>query len=76
MSKKCKAFLAWFVAGQVTQIVLNILASTNYMRHPILFCMAAGFLVLVAVGVGMYVAGQEKLKPKSYMDYAEQEVTE
>lgn len=74
MSKKCKAFLAWFIAGQVVQIVVNILASGNYMRHPILFCAAAGFIMLVAVGVGMWVAGKEKLKPKSYLDYAEPEV--
>lgn len=74
MSKKCKAYLIWFIAGQVVQIVAQLLANTNYMRRPVLFCAAAGFLVLVAVGVGMWVAGKEKLKPKSYLDYAEPEV--
>lgn len=74
MSKKCKKFLAWFIAGQVVQIVAQILANSNYMRRPVLFCAAAGFLVLVAVGVGMFVAGKEKQTPKSYREWAEQEV--
>ena len=74
MSKKCKLYLLWFIAGQVVQVIANILAKTNYMARPILFCIAAGFIMLVAVGVGMWVAGKEKQPtPKSYREWAETE---
>ena len=77
MTKKCKQSLVWFVAGMVVQIIAHMLAKSNYMVHPVLFCIAAGFLILVAVGTGMVVAGRDipEQKPKSYMDYVKEEDT-
>ena len=60
MSNKCKKYLVWFIAGQVVQVIANLLAKTNYMARPILFCVAAGFIMLVAIGAGMYVAEKEE----------------
>lgn len=60
MSKKCKRYLVWFIAGQVVQVIANWFMTVNYMRHPVLCCAAVGFLALVAVGVGMFVAGGEE----------------
>ena len=74
MSNKCKKYLAWFIAGQAVQLIAHLLARVSWMNKPVLFCLAAGFLILVAVGVGMFVAGQEKQTPKSYRDWAEPEV--
>ena len=75
MSKKCKKYLVWFIAGQVVQIATNWFMTFNYMRHPVLCCTAVGFLAIVAVGVGMWVAGEEKPERKSYREYAEEEQT-
>lgn len=78
MTKKCKQSLLWYVAGMVVQIIAQILAKNNYMIHPVLFCLAAGFLIFVALGVGMFVAGEDvpvKEEPKPYSYYAEKEDT-
>jgi len=74
MSKKCKGSLVWFIVGMVVQVIAQILAKQTYMLHPVLFCIAAGFLILVAIGAGMVVAEKDKTeqKPMSYMDYAEE----
>lgn len=73
MSKQCKNSLVWFVMGMIVQIIAQILAKQNYMIHPVWFCVAAGFLILVAVGAGMIVEGRTHIeeKPMSYMDYVE-----
>lgn len=72
MSKNTKIILA-FVAGQFVQVVAHILSKVSYMNKPVLFCVAAGFLILVAVVSGMYLGVQEETakKPKSYKDYAQ-----
>lgn len=72
MSKNVKILLA-FIVGQFVQIVAHILAKVSYMNNPVLFCIAAGFLILVAVVAGMYLGVQEDApkKPKSYKDYAQ-----
>lgn len=78
MTKKCKQSLVWFVSGMVVQIIAQIMAKNNYMTHPVLFCIAAGFLILVAVVVGMVVAGRDASiheEPKPYSYYAEKEDT-
>ena len=75
MSKKCKTYMIWFIAGQVVQIIAAVLAKVSFMSRPILFSVCAGFLILVAVGVGMWVASTET-KIKSYKEWAEGRETE
>lgn len=72
MSKNTKIILA-FVAGQFVQVVAHILSKVSYMNRPVLFCAAAGFLILVAVVAGMYLGVHEDTpkRPKSYKDYAQ-----
>ena len=71
MSKKCKTYVAWFVAGMVVQLIANVLAKVSFMSRPILFCAAAGFLILVAIGVGMWIGGHDEPKHRSYKEWAE-----
>ena len=73
MTKRCKNYIIWFTIGMAVQLVMHILADTNYMRHPILFCIASGFLILVAIGAGMVVASRDKKQSLSYAEYAELE---
>ena len=68
--KKAIKYLLWFVAGQLVQIVLQMVANGNYMHHPVLFCAAAGFLLAVCVFAGAYLT-REKRTALTYMDYAE-----
>ena len=68
MSKAIK-YIIWFLVGQATQVVLAILAKVSFMSKPILFSVAAGFLLTVAIVAGVKLAGEQK--PKSYREYAE-----
>ena len=68
--KKAIKYLLWFVSGQIAQIVLQMVANGNYMRHPVLFCSAAGFLLTVCVFAGAYIT-REKPTALTYLDYAE-----
>lgn len=68
--KKAIKYLLWFVAGQLVQIVLQMVANGNYMHNPVLFCAAAGFLLTVCVFAGAYLT-REKSTALTYMDYAE-----
>ena len=68
--KKASKYLAWFVAGQIAQLVIQTVANNNYMHHPVLFCAAAGFLLTVCVFAGAYLT-REKSTALTYMDYAE-----
>lgn len=68
--KNAIKYLLWFVAGQLVQIVLQMVANGNYMHHPVLFCAAAGFLLTVCVFAGAYLT-REKETALTYMDYAE-----
>ena len=68
--KKAIKYLLWFVAGQLVQIVLQMVANGNYMHHPVMFCAAAGFLLTVCVFAGAYLT-REKSTALTYMDYAE-----
>lgn len=64
-----------FLVGEAVQIVLQIVAEVNLMRHPVWFCGAAGFLVFVAVFAGARLGVRDGLKDsrKTYRDYAEDE---
>lgn len=76
MSKNCcRVFLAFFI-GQVAQLVFATVAKVSYMSKPILFCSAAGFILLVAVFAGVKLAMTEKPTEKSYLDYARERTTE
>jgi len=70
MSKKTIKCLAWFVVGQISQIVLALVANVSYMNRPILFCAAAGFLVTVAICAGAKLAAPEKKEPAGYLEFA------
>lgn len=73
MNKVTTKVMVGFIMGQIVQIILHILANANYMRFPVLFCGAAGFLVMISVVAGITLADSEK-KPehkKSYMDYVQ-----
>lgn len=80
MSKRTTAIMSAFIMGQIVQIVLAVLAKVSYMSKPILFCIAAGFLVVIAVVSGIVLEsdkGETKHeKVKSYKDYAESKSTE
>lgn len=75
MKKATGRVICAFVVGQVVQIILALLAKVSYMDRPILFCIAAGFLILVAVGAGMRLVMLEAKEKaaKTYQDYAEPE---
>lgn len=68
--KKAYKYLAWFIAGQLAQIVLHLVSKSNYMMHPVLFCAAAGFILTVCVFAGAYIT-REKKTELTYLDYAE-----
>lgn len=69
MGCNAKVLIA-FVAGQFVQVIAHLIAKTNYMQRPVLFCIAAGFLVFVAVLAGVILGKDDKPKKKSYKDYA------
>lgn len=72
--KKAIKYLAWFVSGQIVQLILAILAKVSYMSKPILFSIMAGFLITVAIIAGTKINEEEK--PKNYLEWAESRETE
>lgn len=71
MSANSGRVILAFIAGQVVQIILSVVAKNCFMLRPILFCGAAGFLVLVAVFAGIKIGLRDEVKvPKSYDYYA------
>lgn len=80
MSKRTTAIMSAFIMGQIVQLILAVLAKVSFMSKPILFCIAAGFLVVIAVVSGIVLEsdnGKTKHeKAKSYKDYAESKSTE
>lgn len=69
MNKAFK-YIGWFLVGQAVQIVLAVLAKVSFMSRPILFSVAAGVLITVAIVAGVRLAGEPKHE-KTYLDYAE-----
>lgn len=74
MNKKTVKVMTAYLLGNLMQIVLQILAKVSYMSRPILFCIAAGFLVVIAVVAGISLAdsNREPERQKSYREYAEE----
>lgn len=54
-----RRILAAFLAGQVVQVVLQIIANAMGIVKTIIWTSAAGFLLALAVFMGMCVAGSE-----------------
>lgn len=73
MNKKTAKVMAAYILGNAIQIILAILAKVSYMSKPILFCIAAGFLVVIAVVAGITLADSEKslAHEKSYKEWAD-----
>lgn len=71
MSNKTTKVMAAFVIGQIVQVILHILAKVSYMNRPVLFCISAGFLILIAVIAGVALADSEKEPAhRTYKDWA------
>lgn len=75
MSKNIKRAVAAYILGNIVQIILAVVDKVSWMDKPILFCAAAGFLVLVAIVAGMrlVIQDEKETRPKSYMDYANEQ---
>lgn len=74
MNKKTAKVMAAFIIGQFVQVICHILSKVAYMNRPVLFCIAAGFLITVAVIAGITLAYSEKpAHQKTYAEWAEQE---
>ncbi len=72
MTKNSGRILLAFVVGQAIQVILALLAKVSYMDRPILFSIAAGVILTVAVIAGMRVILlQERERPRSYREYSE-----
>ena len=76
MAKPTKLIVA-YVLGQATQLVIHgmVLAYNMWNNRQIPFCMAAGFIVLFALIMGVYIAKPTEEEPKhekkTYLDWAE-----
>lgn len=74
MNKKTAKVMAAFIIGQIVQVICHILSKVSYMNRPVLFCIAAGFLIVIAVVAGITLADSEKpAHQKTYTEWAEQE---
>ena len=74
MSNKTAKVMAAFIMGQAIQIVFHLMSNLNFMRHEILFCIAAGVLLTIAVIAGITLADSERKteRQKTYAEYAEE----
>ncbi len=54
-----RRILAAFLAGQIVQVVLQIIAKGMYIEKTIMWTSAAGFLLSAAVFMGMCVVCRE-----------------
>lgn len=68
--KKSTAIMLAFVLGQGVQIVCHAVALNLWEYRQIPFCLAAGFLVAVAVFAGVNIARGDEGKPMTYLDFA------
>ena len=78
MSKSAKLLTA-FAVGQITQLVLHgmVVSLNMWDARRVIFCAAAGFVILFAAVTGVFIGGGQKVtppsheKPKSYLEWAE-----
>lgn len=71
MSQAVK-YLLWFIGGQAVQLVCHAVSQNFWDSQRIPFCLAAGFLVCVAVWAGTCI--REKPEPqKSFEEWAKEE---
>lgn len=76
MSKSTKIIIA-YVLGQITQLVIHgmELSFNMWNNRQIPFCIAAGFIIVVAVLAGTWIVKPEEAEPKhekkSYLEWAE-----
>ena len=75
LRKKSTKFLLWFIGGQAVQLICQAVSQGMWEYRQIPFCIAAGFLVCVAVFAGTVIR-EEPEKPKTYLDYAEEDAYE
>lgn len=66
MKTTTKIILAYII-GQATQLVIHgfELSVSMWDSRQIPVCLAAGFLVLVAMMIGVYISNSENKKPES-----------
>lgn len=57
--KNSKRILCGFLCGQIVQVVMSIIATAMGVSNVILWASAAGFLITVAVLVGMELIRRE-----------------
>lgn len=75
MRKTMKVLVA-FIAGQAVQLVVHAVALNLWSSRQIPFCLAGGFIVLVALICGIVLSDSETVKQegnhekKTYEDYA------
>lgn len=55
-----RRILAAFLAGQLVQVVLQIIAKAMYIEKTIWWTSAAGFLIALAVFIGICVGGLDQ----------------
>ena len=73
MNKGTIKVLVAFIAGQAVQIVCHAVSFSFWENRQIPFCVAAGFLIALAVFAGAWLNRDTEPKhTKSYMDYAEE----
>ena len=77
MNKSTKLLLA-YALGQVTQLVLHgmVVSLSMWDNRRVVFCSAAGFVIMFAAIVGVIIGGGVNSappaheKPRSYFDWA------
>ena len=72
ISKRTMRVLIAYLMGNGVQIILQTLAKNTWMDRPILFCIASGFLVFIAIVAGVTLATADNSRLKTYADYAAQ----
>ena len=60
MKNKTLKCLVAFVAGQLVQIVANVLSRLWGFYNPVVFCLCSGFLVFAAIVAGVALSESER----------------
>lgn len=59
-----RRILAAFLAGQLVQVILQIIGKAMYIEKTILWTSAAGFLIAFAVFMGICVGGLDQVRKR------------